>query len=68
MGLFKRTGEDPEDKDPSNIQGAFGKLPLDPRRLDKDVPPARSHESVFECEYGYEHNTQSGADRCNGDH
>lgn len=68
MGLFKRTGEDPDDRDPHNIQGAFGKLPPDSRRLDKDVPPARDHEAVFECQYGQNHNTQLDADRCNGDH
>lgn len=68
MGLFKHTGEDPENKDPRNIQGAFRRLRPDPRRLDKDVPANRPHEAVWECGYGFEHNTQRDADRCNGDH
>lgn len=51
--------------DPNNIQGAFGKLPPDPRRLDKDVP-IRDDADTFECMNGHEHLTQIDADKCKG--
>jgi len=53
-------------KDRPNWNDAFGQAEPDPRRLDRDVPPARDHESVFECMEGFEHNTQKDADRCPG--
>ena len=66
MGLFKRTGEDPEDLDPSNIQGAFGKLEPDPRSSGRDDPEPKNHEPSFDCMHNHAHKTQAAADRCTG--